>query len=118
MEKTKKTLCYSVALQSRVEYDKTFKLTAYDGSSIFAPKMAVFGDDLGKMNSDTCHVWVAAWILESREREGKPLQHSKKRSGWYDPTTGKVTVAGKFEVVEVVPEPLAPDHSEVEDLRK
>lgn len=74
----KKTLCYSVRLESLVRIsDKAFKATAFDGSSDIIPASQVFGRDYEVQKSDAW--WIAAWLLEKKD-----LQFSSKKQAWFD----------------------------------
>lgn len=79
----KKTLCYSVRLQSLVSIsDKAYVATGFDGSEAVLPKSQVFGRDWDVMKSDA--YWIAAWILAKKD-----LQYSGKKSAWFDRQTGR-----------------------------
>lgn len=74
----KKTLCYSVRLESLVRISpKAFKATAFDGSSDIIPASQVFGPDFEVQKSDA--YWIAAWLLEKKD-----LQYSSKKQAWFD----------------------------------
>lgn len=74
----KKTLCYSVRLESLVRISpKAFKATAFDGSSDIIPASQVFGPDFEVQKSDA--YWIAAWLLEKKD-----LQYSAKKQAWFD----------------------------------
>lgn len=74
----KKTLCYSVRLESLVRISpKAFKATAFDGSSDIIPASQVFGPDFEVQKSDA--YWIAAWLLEKKD-----LQYSTKKQAWFD----------------------------------
>lgn len=80
----KKTFCYSVRLVSLTDIsDKSYKATAFDGSSCILPKSCVKAMDYEVQKSAA--YWIAAWILKQKD-----LQYSCKKQGWYNPATGIV----------------------------
>ncbi len=73
-----KTKCYSVKLQSLVSVsDRSYRATAFDGSTAIIPKSQVYGPDETVQKSEAW--WIAAWILEK-----KNLQYSKKKVALMD----------------------------------
>ncbi len=106
----KKTLCYSVRLESLVRIsDKAFKATAFDGSCDIIPASQIFGPDFEVQKSDAW--WIAAWILEK-----KNLQYSHKKQAWFDEkgrrlpdVTIEQHVPGKVDAVNT---------NEIDELRK
>jgi hypothetical protein len=75
-----KIKCYSVRLESLVSFsEKSYKATAFDGSTAFIPKSMVFGRDYEVQKSEA--VWIAAFILE---KEDCNLQYSDKKYRWFD----------------------------------
>ena len=74
----KKTLCYSVRLESLTRIsEKAYKATSFDGSSDILPASQVFGRDFEVMKSDA--YWIAAWILPKKD-----IQYSSKKQAWFD----------------------------------
>lgn len=74
----KKTLCYSVRLDSLTRIsEKAYKATSFDGSSDILPASQVFGRDFEVMKSDA--YWIAAWILPKKD-----IQYSAKKQAWFD----------------------------------
>ena len=74
----KKTLCYSVRLESLARIsEKAYKATSFDGSSDILPASQVFGRDFEVMKSDA--YWIAAWILPKKD-----IQYSSKKQAWFD----------------------------------
>ncbi len=75
-----KIKCYSVRLESMVSIsEKSYKATAFDGSTAFIPKSMVFGYDKEVQKSEA--VWIAAFILE---KEDCKLQYSNKKIQWFN----------------------------------
>ena len=75
-----KIKCYSVRLSSLEHYsEKSYKATAYDGSTAFIPKSMVFGHDLEVEKSEAA--WIAAFVLEKEDCE---LQYSSKKVKWFE----------------------------------
>ncbi|MDR0753892.1 MAG: hypothetical protein LBF04_00690 [Prevotellaceae bacterium] len=76
----KKIKCYSVRLESLTNFsEKSYKATAFDGSTAFIPKSMVFGYDYDPQKSQA--VWIAAFILE---KEDCNLQFSTKKVKWFN----------------------------------
>jgi len=75
-----KIKCYSVRLESLISIsEKSYKATAFDGSTAFIPKSMMFGDDYEVSKSDA--YWIAAFILE---KEDCKLQYSSKKVKWFE----------------------------------
>lgn len=73
-----KTLCCSVRLKSLESIsEKAYKAVAFDGSEAIIPKSQVFGKDWEVEKSDAW--WIAAWLLDKKD-----LQHSMKKTAWFD----------------------------------
>lgn len=78
MKRSRRTLCFSVRLESLVSIsDKAYKAHSYDGSEDILPKSCVFGQDYEVLKSDA--YWIAAWVLPK-----KKLQYSPKKQAWFD----------------------------------
>ncbi|MDR2384361.1 MAG: hypothetical protein LBD80_01675 [Tannerella sp.] len=76
----RKIKCYSVRLESLTNFsEKSYKATAFDGSTAFIPKSMVFGYDFETQKSEA--VWIAAFILE---KEDCSLQYSSKKVKWFN----------------------------------
>ncbi len=74
----KKTLCYSVRLDSLTRIsEKAYKATSFDGSSDIIPVSCVFGRDFEVMKSDA--YWIASWILPKKD-----IQYSSKKQAWFN----------------------------------
>lgn len=106
----KKTLCYSVRLESLVKIsDKAFKATAFDGSSDIIPASQVFGRDYEVQKSDA--YWIAAWLLEKKD-----LQYSCRKQAWFDAAGNKLP---DYHVEHHDPERVNPiESNEVTELKK
>lgn len=75
-----KIKCYSVRLEMFSEFsEKSYKATAFDGSTAFIPKSMYFGRDYEVQKSEA--VWIAAFILE---KEDCKLQYSSKKVKWFE----------------------------------
>ena len=75
-----KIKCYSVRLQSLTSIsEKSYKATAFDGSTAFIPKSMVFNYDYEVQKSEA--YWIAAFILE---KEDCKLQYSSKKIKWFE----------------------------------
>lgn len=76
----KKIKCYSVRLESLSDVsEKSYKATAFDGSTAFIPKSMVFEADFEVQKSEA--YWIAAFILE---KEDCKLQFSRKKVKWFN----------------------------------
>lgn len=76
----KKYKCYSVRLEMLEDYsEKSYKAHAFDGSTAFIPKSAVFGQDFDVQKSDA--YWIAAWVLD---KDDCKLQYSSKKVKWFE----------------------------------
>ncbi len=81
-----KTKCYSVRLKSLVDFSsRSFKATAFDGSTAIIPKSQVFGQDYDVEKCDA--YWIAAFVLEDPVRM---LQFSDKKQAIFNPDTGQM----------------------------
>lgn len=95
----RKTKVISVRLKSLTDFSpKCYKATAWDGSSDLIPKSQVFGQDYEVQKSEA--YWIAEWILKDRK-----LQHTTKKTGWYNPSTSRVEPEFDFTVEKHIPEP-------------
>ena len=66
MKRSRRTLCFSVRLESLVSIsDKAYKAHSYDGSEDILPKSCVFGQDYEVLKSDA--YWIAAWVLPKKQ---------------------------------------------------
>jgi hypothetical protein len=75
----KKVKAYSVRFAAiKPVSDKSYLVTAFDGSQAFIPIGQTFGEDLQTKNSDA--IWIASWILDNPENK---LQHSKKKVAFF-----------------------------------
>ena len=106
----KKTLCYSVRLESLVRISpKAFKATAFDGSSDIIPASQVFGPDFEVQKSDA--YWIAAWLLEKKD-----LQYSAKKQAWFDEAGRRLPV---YHIERHEPERLdAVNCNQIKELRR
>ena len=106
----KKTLCYSVRLESLVRISpKAFKATAFDGSSDIIPASQVFGPDFEVQKSDA--YWIAAWLLEKKD-----LQYSSKKQAWFDEAGQRLP---DYQVEHHKPVKVdAVNNNEIKELRK
>lgn len=100
----RKTKVYSVRLQSLTSIsNKCYKAKAFDGSELLIPKSQVFGSDFDVSKSDA--YWIAAWFLE---KENNSLQFTRKKAGWYNPSTRRVEPEIHYEVEKFVPKKVNP----------
>lgn len=106
----KKTLCYSVRLESlRRISDKAYKATAFDGSSDIIPASTVFGQDYEVAKSDA--YWIAAWILAKKD-----IQYSSKKQAWFDENGHRLPT---YTVEKHSPEHIQQKESnEIEELKR
>lgn len=95
----KKTKVISVRLKSLVSIsEKCLRATSFDGQSCLVPKSVVFGQDYSVQKSDA--FWIAEWFILKPDTS---IQAGKK-TGWYNPETGRVSEPIKFIVEKHKPE--------------
>lgn len=106
----KKTLCYSVRLESLVRIsDKAFKATSYDGRCDIIPVSQVFGRDYEVQKSDAW--WIAAWLLERKD-----IQYSSKKQAWFDEVGRRLP---DYHIEHHEPTKVKPlENNSIEELKK
>ena len=96
--------CYSVRLDCLVSIsDRAYKAKAFDGSEALLPKSQVFGQDFDVQKSDAW--WISSWILEQKD-----IQHSNKKSAWFDKDSGRMLPS--YTIEKHKPERIEPAKTE------
>lgn len=102
-----RTKCHSVRLQSLTLISpKCYKAVAFDGGEALIPVSQVFGQDYDVQKSEA--YWITAWILGQ-----KPIQHSTKKTGFFDSVTRRRLADIRVEVI--TPEPIEAKPIEVDE---